>query len=65
MVMGVLLILLGLLVVLQPRLVLLLVGGGLVFLGAAVIAINLWLRRVQRWEQPTARRGWSRFFIRF
>lgn len=64
MVTGLLLILLGALVVFQPKLVVLMAGMGLIFMGTAVIAINLWLRRVQRWEQP-ASRGWRRFFIRF
>lgn len=64
MVTGLLLILLGVLVLVEPRIVVRMVGGGLVFFGAAVVAINLWLRRVQRWEQPTSR-GWKRFFIRF
>ena len=64
MVTGLLLILLGVLVVFEPRLVVLMVGTGLIFMGTAVIATNLWLRRVQRWEQP-ASRGWRRFFIHF
>lgn len=64
MVTGLLLILLGMLVLLEPRIVVMMAGGGLVFLGAAVVAMNLWLRRVQRWEQPTSR-GWKRFFVRF
>ena len=64
MVTGMLLILLGVLVVFEPRLVVLLIGAGLIFMGTAVVAINLWLRRVQRWEQPSSR-GWRRFFIRF
>ena len=61
MVTGFLLILLGVLVVFEPRMVVLMIGMGLIFMGTAVIAINLWLRRVQRWEQP-ASRGWRRFF---
>ena len=65
MVTGMLLILIGVLIVFEPRLVVLMAGTGLIFMGTAVIAINLWLRRVQRWEQPSSRGGWRRFFIRF
>ena len=65
MVTGMLLILIGVMVVFEPRLVVLMAGMGLIFMGTAVIAINLWLRRVQRWEQPASTRGWRRFFIRF
>ncbi len=62
MMMGLLLMLVGALIILRPMVVVFMAGAGLVFAGAAVIMIKLWLLRVQRWEHPSARRGFRRFF---
>ncbi|GEM_PF-7071853 len=61
---GLLLILIGVLVYLHPRIIVTLVAGFLVFSGVAIVLTSWRLRRIYR-AGGQAGNAWTRFMIRF